>query len=502
MPTSPEVLLIRADGGTAIGTGHVMRCLALAQAWTRSGGHAVFALAQSTPALLARLASEGLSTLAFSATPGDAEDAAQTLSHARSLSAVWIVADGYGFGAPWQKQIKDAGHRLLLLDDYGHAAHYHADIVLNQNLSADETLYARRDAATRLLLGTRHALLRREFLAARDTPRTFPSAAKKILVTLGGSDPDNVTALALAALARLPGIEARVVAGGSNPHLAALRAATAPLAPAIQLVENATDMPALMTWADVAFSSAGSTSWELACLGLPTVLAILADNQKGIAAALADTGVCLNLGDRRSLTADRIADALRALLANAELRKRMQTLGQRLVDGRGAARVATLMRAALIDIRRAREEDCRPLWEWANDPVVRATAFNPAPIPWESHLRWFDAKLHDPASAIFVGLDPEGVPFGQVRFDWNDQGVAEIDVNVAQRRRHCGQGGALIRRAVQELLATSAVRSVHARVKPQNQASLRAFEKAGFDLAGSSRVGDPESVLLTLAQTR
>ncbi|MBE3120100.1 MAG: UDP-2,4-diacetamido-2,4,6-trideoxy-beta-L-altropyranose hydrolase, partial [Candidatus Atribacteria bacterium] len=144
-------LLLRVDASARIGTGHVMRCLALAQAWQEKGGRATFVMTTETPAVEARLASEGMQVTHLVTQPGSPEDAQQTVGLAQQREAVWIVVDGYYFGADYQQTIKRAGLRLLFVDDYGHAGHYYADLVLNQNIYANESLYPKREPHTRLL---------------------------------------------------------------------------------------------------------------------------------------------------------------------------------------------------------------------------------------------------------------------------------------------------------------------------------------------------------------
>src|SRR5688500_822697 len=128
-----ELIVIRADGNSSIGNGHVMRCLALAQAWRRAGGRAIFVQASTTATITGRLESEGFETSSIDAEPGGADDARQTIVEAQARHASWIVADGYRFDAEWQQQIKSANLKLLIWDDYGHASAYPADVVLNQN---------------------------------------------------------------------------------------------------------------------------------------------------------------------------------------------------------------------------------------------------------------------------------------------------------------------------------------------------------------------------------
>ena len=152
-------LIIRSDASPEIGTGHIMRCIALAEAWQDTGGEVVFILAYDTPALEARLKKEGFRILHISQKSGTIGDADETALIAHEHGADWIVVDGYHFGAEYQKTIKDAGLSLLFIDDYGHADHYYADIVLNQNIYADMSFYPKFESYNRFLLGTKYALI-------------------------------------------------------------------------------------------------------------------------------------------------------------------------------------------------------------------------------------------------------------------------------------------------------------------------------------------------------
>src|SRR5580700_1740365 len=145
-------LVLRTDASVAIGTGHVMRCLALAQAWEDAGGRAIFAMAQATPAVEGRLRNEGFEVARVSAQVGSATDAEETADLAQQRGASWVVVDGYEFGAEYQASLKNRGMKVLFIDDNGHAAHYLADLVLNQNAHALEELYRSRELSTKLLL--------------------------------------------------------------------------------------------------------------------------------------------------------------------------------------------------------------------------------------------------------------------------------------------------------------------------------------------------------------
>jgi UDP-2,4-diacetamido-2,4,6-trideoxy-beta-L-altropyranose hydrolase len=338
-------LLLRADAGTEIGTGHVMRCLALGQAWQDAGGEVQLAAAQLPPGMRDRLAAEKIALAPLSEEAGSTADARATAELAAAAGARWAVVDGYQFSGDYQRALREGGLRVLALDDYGHAGHYWADAVLNQNVHARPELYASREPYVRLLLGPGYALLRREFQRWRGWIRAFPRAAGKVLVTLGGSDPDNVTSLVIAALGqvRRP-LEVVVVVGSGNPHLEALRQAAACATVPMQLRSNVTDMPGLMAWADVAVAAGGSTAWELAFMGLPFLTVVLADNQVDLAAELQARDAAVNLGWFTYLTAEGIASELGRLLDDAGRREALGRRGRQLVDGGGCRGVVELLK--------------------------------------------------------------------------------------------------------------------------------------------------------------
>jgi UDP-2,4-diacetamido-2,4,6-trideoxy-beta-L-altropyranose hydrolase len=339
--TSGRTLLVRCDASVATGTGHVMRCLALAQAWQDAGGGAVFAMAQATPAVEERLKRESMKVARLKAEAGSTDDAQQTLALARQNQASWVVVDGYLFCADYQAALKSAGLKVLFIDDNGHAAHYSADLVLNQNVHASELLYPSREPATKFLLGPQFAMLRREFAAWRGWKREIPVIARKVLVTMGGSDPDNFTKKAVDGLraASAENLRIRILAGGSNPHSAALEELQTEAGTPIQLVKDATDMPEQMRWADLAVAAAGSTCLEMCFMGLPALLIDLAENQTPIAKEFARRGTAYYLGNSKTVTPDQIGTETRRLLGSAAERSAMSQRGRKIVDGEGAGRV-------------------------------------------------------------------------------------------------------------------------------------------------------------------
>lgn len=489
-------LLVRADASVAMGTGHAMRTLALAQAWQDEGGAVVFAMAETTLAITARLTAESCEIVSVSCPAGGPEDSRRTIALATERNIGWVVVDGYQFTSEYQRALKASGFKILFLDDYGHAPHYSADLVLNQNLGAVNSLYVNREPKTRLLLGPRYCLLRREFSEWRDWKREIPVRARRVLVTMGGSDPENVTARVLEALA-LTGVDeldVTVVVGGSNPHYGELQNFAARAGQKITVRRDPTHMAELMAAVDVAISAAGSTCWELCRMGLPALLIDVSANQTLLAKELHRQGCAIHVGDR-AVSGAQVTEELQRLIRSAEIRQSLSQRSRELVDGRGSARVISILRGECnLRLRNAEESDCRLLWEWASDPEVRAASFSPEAIPWDTHVAWFAARLRPDGYRILIAEDDDGTPIGQIRFHARAGGEYEIDVSIAREARGQRLAAEVIRQGMRSVLKAGYCARMHAFVRPENVASVKSFEKSGFQRAGIERVQGKEAI--------
>lgn len=338
-------LVIRADASPEIGTGHVMRCLALAEAWQDNGGEVFFVSASNAPPLESRLKKEGSHILHISQNIGTLGDADNTTLIAHEHGADWIVVDGYHFGADYQKRIKISGFSLICIDDYGHTDHYYADIVLNQNMYADISFYPKYEPYTRFLLGTKYALIRKEFLKWSGWCRKHPDVARKILITLGGSDPANVTLKVIEAVKKIDvsDLDVTVVAGGANRNFDQFNEAVRDN-PSFKLIKNAENMPEQMAWADIAISAGGSTCWELAFMGVPSCIIALAENQRKSSEALFAGKITEYAGWFEDLTSEDLIAKTTALLLNKKNRAFLSNNARQLIDGNGARQIIQQMK--------------------------------------------------------------------------------------------------------------------------------------------------------------
>ncbi|BDD92215.1 UDP-2,4-diacetamido-2,4,6-trideoxy-beta-L-altropyranose hydrolase [Pandoraea sp. NE5] len=341
-------VVIRADASIQIGSGHVMRCLTLADRLRTRGadvtfvgrphpGHAGDVIAARGYAWLALTASS-----ATTAAPVVQDSPDTPLAHARWLGVPWqtdlietqqvlalvkpdwLVVDHYALDERWERLARTSAPRIMVIDDLADRGH-DCDILLDQNFHLDP----RRRYEGRVpvdcvkLLGPANALLRPAFLGPHP-PRTIPDKIRRLLVFMGGVDADNVTGKVLDALELSPlrDVPTDVVLGANAPHLANVREHCAAM-PQIRLHVQIDNMAELMAGADLAIGACGSATWERCALGLPTVVIVLADNQRPSANDLATAGFVCNLGDATDLAPDVIAREVVALAHDSTRRDKL-----------------------------------------------------------------------------------------------------------------------------------------------------------------------------------
>lgn len=333
-----KTAVFRADSSVDIGTGHLMRCLTLAQALRARDVECHF-LSRDLKGNLNELVSEQGFDLHLLE-----NDAPETVrGFAGALGADWLVVDHYGLDASWERLACPVTAKTVVIDDLADRPH-ECTLLLDQNLGRSAGDYdALIPPKTRQLFGLEYALLRPEFLKSRTQSMKARAVIGDIHVFLnfGGADPFGITAKVLGELA---GQDQRptqftVVLGAAAQNVQNVQKLATKIG--ANMVVNAPDMAGLMAQADVAIGAAGSTAWERCCLGLPTGLVILADNQRMLAHAVQDAGAGIIVADlTRSDDVSGVPDFLRRCAEDRGFLSDMSTNAARLVDGRGAARVA------------------------------------------------------------------------------------------------------------------------------------------------------------------
>jgi UDP-2,4-diacetamido-2,4,6-trideoxy-beta-L-altropyranose hydrolase len=391
-------LLVRADASATIGGGHVMRCLALAEAWRKVGGSALFACREHPGHLAAAIEAAGfeVAMLPLRQAPDEApyagwlgagwsEDAEDTLALIEAMRARpdWLVVDHYALDRRWEQRVRAGVAGLLVIDDLADRTHAPC-LLLDQNLVADlHSRYAGHLAEpSRLLLGPRYALLRDAFARTHELVQPRSRPPRRVLVNFGGGkDAQDIAGRTLRALQSLglPGLEIDLVAG--DRHAARLRASAA-ASPGVRVHATLPSLAGLACEADFAIGGCGISAWERLCLGLPSLVVTMAPNQRASARELERLGLVRWLGDHETLDDAALAAGIAAAVASLpdpDWSSRCLAM----VDGKGAERVVAAMAQGAppaLRARRAGTSDEQRLLDWANDPLTRANAFSPRAI--------------------------------------------------------------------------------------------------------------------------
>lgn len=342
-------VLFRCDASSAIGYGHLMRGVALAERFQAHGDDVTFLIHEDAGA--SRVISRaGVPARWMPGSAGMPEVLTSIQEEIRKRARqdgprVWAVVDSYEDAAAQTRCAREADARVLVVDDWGrvdHAAH----VLVNPNVDAAASWYPGANG-TRLLLGASYAFVRQEFMGqavARD--RSAP--VRRVVVTLGGGDLHHQVMAVLRGLevlspAQRAGLDVDVVLGHGyrEADQAVAFAQTAPYRCHVR--QGVFDIAALMSRADLAISGAGGTLYELAYLGVPTVALTLSDSQVRNAQAFAARGAAVSLGMADQLTPAWLAAAVEPVLSDPHRRRTLSERGRALCDGHGPERIREAM---------------------------------------------------------------------------------------------------------------------------------------------------------------
>lgn len=357
----------RVDASTLIGSGHVMRCLTLADALAEAGAQCYFVMRQKPGSLESAVRNRGHQVLMLSSggaeqSAGHSEsepphagwlgvsweaDATDTLQALRGIELDWLVVDHYALDHRWESQVAGCCRRLMAIDDLADREHW-CDLLLDQNLGREPRDYdGLVPGHTKRLIGSAYALLRPEFARARARSVETRQTRKlgNILVSMGGVDAANVTGNVLRVLETIEvfaSCRVTVVLGAACPHINEVMEQAESMHLDTRVVVNANNMAELMSRADLAIGAAGGSAWERCCLGLPSLLVVMAENQRPGAEALKRAGASLSLGWPDAID-ETLPRAMREVFAPGRLLEMSQSAAA-ICDGLGVQRVADTLR--------------------------------------------------------------------------------------------------------------------------------------------------------------
>jgi UDP-2,4-diacetamido-2,4,6-trideoxy-beta-L-altropyranose hydrolase/UDP-4-amino-4,6-dideoxy-N-acetyl-beta-L-altrosamine N-acetyltransferase len=500
-------ILFRVDASLEIGSGHVMRCLTLAQALRNIGAQCEFVCRMHKGNLIAQIVHQGFVTYALPEGVMETwlgvswqEDAEQTRRMIGMKHYDWLIVDHYELDAHWEHALRDVATQFMAIDDLANRKH-DVDLVWDQNLGRKASDYSPWvEPKCEVHVGAMRALLRPTFfgLRAASRQRNQRQGIQKLLVTMGGVDKPNVTAKVLKALMEMPSAlpsncKISVVMGEHAPALNDVKEIASAMPWPTEVCVNVSDMASRMVQADLAIGALGSTAWERCCLGLPTLGVVLADNQKVSALHLEKSGAVMMLPNDANMV-----EVLRSKLMQIQqpnVLRLAQEACYRVTDGRGVARLLQRLRVLPSSvenahIRRMQSNDLQMVLKWRNHPQVKEFMLTTHDISPQEHSAWFDRASQDEARALLI-YEYLGEPMGFVQFSGLFDAQGATWGFYLSPKASKGTGGVMGTSALHYGFTQLGVDKILGEVMLENEASKRFHERLGFLQTNAGELNTP-----------
>ncbi len=465
-----------------------MRMVALGQAWLRlamepgSPGNAIASEAAQRSAvgsvvlLAAELPMEILQPhvagfeLRQLATAGDniGLQAEEVLSFAAQRQAAWLAIDSYQIGMEAETCLVNSAAPILMLDDSGGAARTFAEVTVTPHSVQLPWTESFRETGGWQMAGLKFVPVREEFRRTRKTTENRPISSPEnppgiVTITMGAADPERV----------------------AQKIAAALSACTTRGPLTIRILTRSDRVSEVFANSGLVISAGGSTLYDLACLGIPSIAVGIADNQKIVIESMVAAGATVAGGWSTTLGCDRILELTDEILARTTVRQRMREAGRALVDGEGADRIVARMLAGKLRMRPAVGADSEGLFTLRNDEQVRANSRTTGAVVWPTHREWLERTLADPLRALWVLVDDRDRIVGQSRMDFDSaSGSGTISIALDGTLRGKSVASGFLRKTIlasmQDGAKFSGMKEVHAEIRHENLASRQLFHSLGF----------------------
>lgn len=519
-------IAIRTDGSSVIGTGHVMRCLTLANALAQLG-ITVFFFSRRLNTKLANLvrerhhrvisledvgplptASQGL----YGTWLGTTEefDAFETVTaldkQSHNICApLFVLVDHYGLASAWERSVASLLQaKICSIDDLNRS--HDSDYLVDTTFGKTEVSY--RDivpASCEIMAGAQFALLRPEFATLRpsvldrlDAQFASMASVKNLLIAMGGADSDNKSSLLLEAVQPLAleyGFHTHILTGAAYENGRQLQLQVDNFGAPATIHDNIRNVAELLAMMDLCVGAAGSSTWERCCLGLPMVNVVLAENQKEISSSLGRSGIAIDGGvlpSGEGMMKEWTSNYILPLLADAGKRKALSEAARSIVDGYGVTRVlravmGEIANTTTVTLRRATMQDAELLYQWQCYPQTRRFAGNPAMPKLEGHKAWMEQKLVTDTTEFYL-VTSGGVASGMLRLDACSDELAATggaatnplsrELSILTAPEFYGYG--IATKALALIKAKHSATTIFARVLAENETSHKLFVRAGF----------------------
>lgn len=473
-------IYIRCDGSPEIGLGHVVRCMSLAHMLTDDFSIHFYVL-EIPDSLENEIIQYGWEITVLEKEP----DFLNKLTGNEI-----VVLDGYQFDSDYQKQIMSKGCKLVCIDDF-HDQYFYADLVINHAPGVTVEDYE-GESYTKYLLGPDYALLRPEFLNSNSQEIKNSKGIKNVFICFGGSDCKNLTAKVLSWLPSKD-YSVTVVLGNAYSHKGKLNQVIEEredLKIALKNSLNGKEMRSELEKADLAIVPASGISLEALMVGVPTIIGHYTSNQVGMYEVLATRKGFYDAGDFSKFN---FLDAFNSVTENYQCPENANPSN---ISKRLKSEFKKLRFQIELSVRKATEKDIDDLFEWANDPITRKNSYNQEKIDYDSHVKWVVNKLSDSDCLFLIFENIKSQKIGFVRFDRDEQKNWVISINIAPSQRGKGYSVELLRRAIRYFTNKRGYELIKAYIKKINAASIKAFERAGFEVQKEVEFKSVESILM------
>lgn len=491
------LIAFRVDASTLIGNGHVFRCLTLADKLHILGWEVIFFCQNLEGNLFSMIEGRGYEVYSFpeqarSGSLFQENDLAQCLKIMAALKQPvhTLIVDHYNLDHVWHGSVKKHVKRLMVIDDLADRK-LDCDILLDQTFGRFSDDYKKLIPESCLsLIGSSYTLLRDQFLtrrAAAIAKRGMFKKIKRILLTLGGTDPQNHISFILNALSQIElprDITIDVVLSSNAPHLPAVVEIAGSSELDIHIHTDVTEMAALMTEADIAFGAGGTTSWERCCLALPTLMMKTAENQSMVFSELIKAGAAFGLKENDLLSSS-IADCFSVITDSVEKYLAMSMAAATVCDGLGGSRVGEAIGLPEngTSFCPVTDDDCKLLFLWQTIPGIRRFSRNPEPPSWVEHSKWFSELAgNNDRELLIICCNKEKVGF--LRLD-KTENRSEYEISILVSPEY--QGKKIASSALELLSKSRPYFSYVAEVQEQNLSSVRLFTHSGFEKVSANR---------------
>ncbi len=450
-------VFFRVDGSTQIGLGHLIRCLALA--YMLKNRFQIFFVSIEIPEQIISEIIGGDFTLIKIQYPDDFF----TLINDKDI----VVMDGYQFSVEYQKGVKKTGSKLVCIDDL-HEVEFVADLIINHTLAVTPHDYDAQPY-TRFALGLNYVLLRPLFLGQAKKAQTI-RGTDTILICFGGADPKNLTKQALEIILNAFAFKKVIVVTGAaymfSESINSLIKSNSSVNHYSAISEN--EMLTIMLEADLAVVPSSGILLETLAAGCKIISGFYVDNQKVLYQKFKSIGAFVGADNFNK------EDLETAIVASLKVEKTQS----KLIDGNSDKNLLNCFYRLSASLRNAELSDCDTIFSWVNDSTVRSNAFNSQVIELTDHKTWFNKKLADENSHIFI-LYFQNINFGQIRFDIENK-TATISYLIDKDFRGLGFGSLIVKKGIEKISEINRELTLIALVKPINEASIKVFQHLGF----------------------